>query len=211
MAKQNKFETQIALAEAAGKKITSPAENMIATVPKTITSVEQYSQAARVFQSVKDLEKALAAEYGEIIVPLREGLDKLYAKHREARAPLEVGGARIKLAMEKFDEKKTSQAVVRAEKAADKRGASAEEKRDASVRAAATSHAPTVAGITTISKWDYEVTDLEAVPAYVNGVEIRAIKKASIQKLIRAVEGKIEIPGVKNVFRKVKGARSLCK
>ena len=56
---------------------------------------------------------------------------------------------------------------------------------------------PAKAAGTTVSKrWKARVVDEAAVPAYVNGMELRKINQAALDALARMSKGEASIPGV---------------
>ena len=56
---------------------------------------------------------------------------------------------------------------------------------------------PKAEGISTQVAYEVLIMDEKKVPAYLNGVELRAVNKSAIKQLAKATKGEIEIPGVK--------------
>lgn len=61
----------------------------------------------------------------------------------------------------------------------------------------ATVQAPKAAGISTRMKWVADIVNPQAVPAYVNGIEVRPIDTMALAKLAQLSSGTLEVPGVK--------------
>lgn len=55
---------------------------------------------------------------------------------------------------------------------------------------------PSAAGTSIRKTWKARVLDPKAVPAYVNGIEIREIKMSALNDLAKMTNGTLEIPGV---------------
>ena len=57
--------------------------------------------------------------------------------------------------------------------------------------------APKASGISTRMKWVVDVIDAQAVPTYVNGIEVRTIDTSALAKLAQLSNGTLSVPGVK--------------
>jgi len=55
---------------------------------------------------------------------------------------------------------------------------------------------PKVEGVSSQVTYEIRITDARAVPAYLNGVEIREINESALKSLAKATKGEIQIPGV---------------
>ena len=53
-----------------------------------------------------------------------------------------------------------------------------------------------VSGVATRKTWKARVTDMQKVPAYFNGMELRTIKQSALDNIARMTSGQAEIPGV---------------
>ena len=62
--------------------------------------------------------------------------------------------------------------------------------------AATQMEAPTAAGTSVKKAWKARVTDPTAVPAYLNGLELRTINETALNNIARMSKGSAQIPGV---------------
>lgn len=166
-----------------------------------VTNEPSYLAAADRLQQLKQLQKELEARKEEYITPLRKVLDKLYAMHRDASRRLEEVERGLKEQLERFNAKKTEQAVKKAEKKASK-APNEEMARELVQAAREQDHVPQASGISYRTEYTFEVVDLDAVPVRLNGTVLRPVDEKIVRRLVKASKGAIDIPGVQTSIEK---------
>jgi hypothetical protein len=166
---------------------------------KRIKDDAQLTQVANYAKAVKALMGELEKDKTEIIEPIRKGLDKLYAKHRELKRPLEAAHSKAKKLIADYHDRQNAKAIKQAEKKAVKLEAKGEKgQAQAVVEAAKTiNHAPTVKGVTVAEKWEFEVEDPALVPIEFGDIELRPIDDKVLRRLAKLKEKAPKIPGVR--------------
>lgn len=199
-----------------GALIESDAKKLV------ITNDAEYEEAAEMARTIKTRQKIVTDYFGPMKKAAHDAHKAVCDHESEILAPLKNAEKTCKYAMGAYQLKKQEEARQREaemrrlaqEEAARKleEAAKAETAGDAETAHAAMqealvadqlsnsvyagSSAPKVKGVSTSKDWEIIVTDEHAVPAYINGVMLRSIDLAAIKRLVKATDGKIEIPGI---------------
>ncbi|NCB43280.1 MAG: hypothetical protein EOM59_11750 [Clostridia bacterium] len=186
----------------------------------TVTNSEEYGQAAEFLKDIKtgittvkntfsDMKaaanaahKAICDKENSFIKPLEEANliirkkmqgynDEIERKRREDEARLreeqrKLAEEQMKKALELEQAGKTEQAQETLN------SVTALENMKPFVRY----ETPKVSGVSTSVDYDIQITDARAVPAYLNGIELREINLSAIKQLAKASKGEIQISGV---------------
>lgn len=191
--KKKKAKKTIALAVASDEDLFQvPHFN---STPSKVKSDTEYRAVVVVARAVKEGFAQLKLDHEKGIEPIRQGLDHLYMRHRQAKEILEEEGQRCKALLEVYAASK----VVKAVKAAERKALKAptpEIAREIVETAAEKDHVPKVEGVSYRTTYEFEVTDAKKVPIEVGGVVVRPVKESTIGQLVRASKGQIKIPGV---------------
>ncbi len=163
---------------------------------KPIKSEADYRTVAAVLVEVKEHLKALKKDGDEIIKPIRQGLDKLYAKFRDQRRKLEAIEVEAGRVMEAWVVKQQAKEIKKAQRKALK-APNAEMAADIIEAAREATPVAKVAGLSYRTDYDVEVIDIEKVPCKVANVVVRPVDVAALRRLAKATGGGVEIPGVR--------------
>jgi hypothetical protein len=184
-----------------------------------ITSAAGYQSAAVVLKSIKGTLATIEDARTRITKPLNDSLKEVNAQAKAAAAPFLADEALIKRAMIKYSDEQDALREAeqrRANEAADKEqkrlkaiadAAAAKgqdgkaekfEARASAVVAPTFSHvsAPKVAGVSVPLVWDHEIVNPKLVPC-----DYHDINETRIRKVVQAMQGNTNIPGVR-VFQK---------
>ncbi|MDO4953099.1 MAG: hypothetical protein Q4E34_04655 [Synergistaceae bacterium] len=183
---------------------------------------DSYNKAEQFARSLKELEKKIKAFWAE---PKQKAYDAHKAITNQEKAMLEPVTTAIKaisnktvaymLAVKKQQEEAEAAARREAEAAAKAKLEEAKQLEEAgdtetaeelrveaeAFEAAASTlkveaEAPKAEGVSYRKDWEISVTDEMAVPTSVMGAVIRPVDLAKVKALVKATQGKIEIPGI---------------
>ena len=196
---------------ASGQAIIARAENM------RIGNAREYEDAAAFLVEIKqrkeywkpskdaakaaharicEQEKAMLAPMEQAEKTIKAGMARYQTAEAEARREAEREAAK----RQQIERDRLMNEAAEAEQAGDMHGAAismamAEMVED--MKAPALVAEPAKAVGTTVSKrWKARVVDEAAVPAYVNGMELRKINQAALDAFARMSKGEASIPGV---------------
>lgn len=180
-------------AETADRSIQNHLTPLAKIKPKAIKTATEYKQLAGTLRDIKRQQAALDKDRDQIIKPIRQGLDVLYAKFREATRFLKDLETDIKSRMESYQAAQTRKALKAAEKKAAK-APNAEMAADIMTATIETTHAPKVDGISYRVVWEAKIIDPAKVPTQWGDFELRPIDTKLLNRL--ASTGANPPPGV---------------
>lgn len=182
-----------------------------------------YSAAGTLLKQVKALQKQIKDYWEPLRVSAKKAYDDVLAKKKEMLDP--VDGAEKILKRKMGDYLIEKERIAKAIEEQKRREAEAEMQRKLAEAAehetagrtdeaefamaeaevydqfaanvSVKAEKPTMQGVSTVKSWKVEVVDNAKVPVMMGGVELRPVDTAAVLRLVKMMDGKIEIPGIK--------------
>jgi ATPase subunit of ABC transporter with duplicated ATPase domains len=186
-----------------------------------VTTNEQYEAAGAFLTTIKSKAKAVVDFFADSKAKALAAHRAICESEKKLLDPLKDAESVLKRAMGAYqtrvqeEQRKAAEEARRRQQEEAERLAreavAAEEKGDAigaeiamhaaamieDMKPAVVMETPKAAGVSTRMKWVADVTDPQAVPAYVNGIEVRPIDTGALVKLAQLSNGTLSVPGVK--------------
>jgi hypothetical protein len=185
-----------------------------------VATVEQFNAGAGELARVKGMQKKLEETRTSITGPINDGLSRINAFFKAPAARLKAIEDKIKGALVRFDDEQRRIAREEQAKADEKarkereaieerarkaeasgkveRAAELQQRAAAVVAPVITREPPRVAGLSLREAWKFEVTDPAKVPR-----EYLMVDEVKIRKIVMALKGDANIPGVRVYSEKV--------
>lgn len=151
----------------------------------------QYQNVANALLEVKAKIKAIEAKRKEIVGPINKAVKSINDLFRAPREQYEIVEAALKRAMTNFNNRVAEEQRKTLEAAAEKAQEGNAEGFNALMQTAQEHTAPVAAGTHTVTRWVFQVTDPSLVPR-----EYLMVNEAKIRKVVNALKGDTNIPGV---------------
>lgn len=189
----------------------------------TVRNDAEYSAAGALLKQVKSLQKTIKDYWEPLRVSAKKAYDDVLSKKKEMLDPVDSAEKILKRKMgdylaekeriaREIEEQKRREAEAEmqrklAEAAEHETAGRADEAEFAMAEAevfdqyaaniSIQAEKPKMQGVSTVKSWKVEVVDSTKVPVLLGGVELRPVDTAAVLRLVKMMDGKIEIPGVK--------------